>query len=187
MVGRPIRVLHVEDSPGDARLLREALKGGRLAFEIECADTMVGGLERLAAGGWDVVLLDLALPDSSGLESVSRVRAASADVPIVVLTGLEDEALGLAAVQGGADDYLVKGEVKPALGSMIQRSVRHSLERRRLRVQLETRERQQRAAAELERCALDGCELEDLFSRAVETVRQVLGVEYAKVLELSLD
>ncbi|MEK7329506.1 MAG: response regulator, partial [Candidatus Eisenbacteria bacterium] len=82
MVGHPIRVLHVEDSPGDARLLREALKGGRLAFEIECADTMVGGLERLAAGGWDVVLLDLALPDSSGLESVSRVRAARPDVPI---------------------------------------------------------------------------------------------------------
>jgi PAS domain S-box-containing protein len=182
-----IRVLHIEDNPGDARLLKEALGGKGTAFAIELAVTMGDALARLVAGAWDVVLLDLSLPDSTGIESVRRVRSADPEVALVVATGLDDEAVGLEAVLAGADDYIVKGDVKPGSLSLPGRALRHAVERRRLRVQLESRERQQRAAAELGRYALDSRTVDDLLERAVATLREVLGVEYAKVLELSSD
>jgi PAS domain S-box-containing protein len=182
-----IRVLHVEDNPGDARLLEEALDGRGSAFEMQVAVTMKDALARLASGTWDVVLLDLSLPDSTGIDSVRRVRAAAPEVALVVATGLDDEAVGIEAMLAGADDYIVKGDVKPESRSLPGRAIRHSMERRRLRARLEARERQQRAAAELGRYALDGSPVDDLLERSVATLREVLGVEYAKVLELSSD
>ncbi|MBI4492864.1 MAG: EAL domain-containing protein [Chloroflexi bacterium] len=122
-------VLLIEDNRGDAGLVRALLAeapGGPVA--VEWVDRLSPGLQRCAAGGLDAVLLDLSLPDSQGLETVARLRAHSPGVPIVVLTGLEDEALGIQAVQVGAQDYLVKGQVASAA---LVRSLRYALERTR--------------------------------------------------------
>jgi PAS domain S-box-containing protein len=128
MLVERIRVLLIEDNPADTRLIQEMLaeaKNG--ACDLECAERLSAGLERLAAERVDVVLLDLGLPDSQGLGTVQHVRDRAPDVPIVVLTGLDDEALAVQAVKEGAQDYLVKGELR---GNPLIRAVRYAIERK---------------------------------------------------------
>lgn len=98
-------------------------------FEIETAERLASGIERLSHGGIDIVLLDLGLPDSMGLDTLRLARASAPDVTIVVLTGLTDEHVGLQALQEGAQDYQVKYQVN---GPLIIRSMRYSAERKRL-------------------------------------------------------
>ena len=116
----PLRVLLVEDNLGDARLIKETLRdAGSHAFELRHADRLSAALPVLAAREADVLLLDLSLPDAHGLETVTRALAAAPEMPIVVLTGLNDETVAIQAVQAGAQDYLVKGQVEagmPAAG-----------------------------------------------------------------------
>jgi serine phosphatase RsbU (regulator of sigma subunit) len=108
----PIRVLLVEDNPGDARLIHWMLReAGEVRFELAEAGRLGEALARLEAEDFSVVLLDLSLPDSQGLETFRAVRDACPLVPVVVLTGLADETVGARAVQEGAQDYLVKGQV----------------------------------------------------------------------------
>lgn len=130
------RVLLVEDNPGDARLFREALgEGGGVAWEIEYAGLLSSALHRLEQSGVDVVALDLGLPDAQGLEAVERLRARAPEIPIVVLTGLSDEAAAMRAVQEGAQDYLVKGQTaSDRLSTVLQYAVaRKRSERETLR------------------------------------------------------
>jgi two-component system cell cycle response regulator len=135
MSNQPIKVLMIEDSPGDTRLIQEHLTGARVtgtlapAFELVVADRLTAGLARLAAGGIDVVLLDLSLPDSQGLDTFVKVQAQMPDMAVVVLTGLDDEALASQAVQLGAQDYLVKGQIDR---NLLGRAVRYAVERHRL-------------------------------------------------------
>ncbi len=132
----PIRVLLIEDNPGDARLIREMLAdvGGPAAFQLDWRDRLATGMERLADGGVDVVLLDLALPDSGAEDTFTTISGAARSVPIVVLTLLEDDDKAVKAVQGGAQDYLVKAELD---GNFLKQSIRYAIERGRLKVQLE--------------------------------------------------
>ena len=132
---RPIKVLLIEDSPGDARLLREALaEANDAAFGLEFVDRLSTGLRRLSEGEIDLALLDLGLPDSQGLDTLDRVQTEAPDVPIIVLTGTQDEGLGVKAVQIGAQDYLVKGEVDARL---LVRAMRYAIERHRLLAELQ--------------------------------------------------
>ena len=124
----PIKVLLVEDNPGDARLIGEMLSAGDDLFELIHVGDLSAGLERLYAGGIDVILLDLLLPDSRGLATFSKAHVSAPQVPIIVLTGLGDEEVGVQAVREGAQDYLVKGEVD---GHLLVRSVRYAIERKR--------------------------------------------------------
>ena len=111
----PIRVLLVEDNPGDARLIQEFLfEANRGSFEIEVAGKLFEALEALSARTFNVVLLDLSLPDSSGLDTLTRTNADAPQVPIIVLTGLDDDMLAIEAVRRGAQDYLVKGQIRAA-------------------------------------------------------------------------
>ena len=122
-----IAVLLIEDNPGDARLIRELLvDAGGTGFDVDHADRLSTGLARLDEGRIDVVLLDLGLPDSVGLETFACVKAKAPDLPIVVLTGLDDETTGTEAVHEGAQDYLVKGSVDAHL---LSRAVRYAIER----------------------------------------------------------
>jgi Flp pilus assembly CpaE family ATPase len=107
-----VNVLLIEDNPGDARLVEEMLSeesGG--SFSIQWAQALLPGLAQLAAGGIDVVLLDLSLPDSQGLESLGIIHTHAPNVPVVVLTGLDNHDIAQQAVRSGAQDYLVKGEL----------------------------------------------------------------------------
>jgi len=137
----PLRILLVEDNPGDVLLIQETLGDGQGEFELESVERLAAALERLRTGGIHVVLLDLTLPDSAGLGTFTAVRTNAPDVPIVVLTGLSDEALAVATVRDGAQDYLVKGQVD---GNLLGRTIRYAFERNQVRRQLETSERQLR-------------------------------------------
>lgn len=111
-----MRVLLIEDNDDDTRLIVEELAAaGLVPCELAQADCLAKGLQRLSEGGIDAVLLDLSLPDSQGLETIQRVRAHSPDVPVVVLTGMNDVPLAVQAMRAGAQDYLVKGNLRIAL------------------------------------------------------------------------
>ena len=126
---KPLSVLLVEDNAADAALV-EALIDQEApgAFELECVQRLATACERLGHNGVDCVLYDLGLPDASGLQGLSALRAISPGVAVVVLTGDSEVATGIAALQAGAQDYLVKGK---ANGDTIARALRHSIERRR--------------------------------------------------------
>ncbi len=127
---RPLKVLLVESDREYLDELRERLGDVRSApMEIEWAGELSDALARLAQGGIDLVLLDLMLPDSAGVVTFERTYAFAQDVPIVVLTDLDDEGAAMSTVQGGAQDYLLKDEVQPAV---LARAVRHAIERHRL-------------------------------------------------------
>jgi len=122
-----IRTLVVEDSPTDALLLREALTDlPHAEFAITHAERLQDALACLADAEFDVVLLDLGLPDSQGLDTLVRLRGQQSEVPVVVLTGLDDQAVGIRALQAGAQDYLVKAHLQP---SLLGRSLRYAIER----------------------------------------------------------
>jgi len=134
---RAIQVLLIEDSHADARLIQEELaEAGVNAFELERAETLAAGVGRLLEGGIDVALVDLSLPDSYGLDTFLSVWRESPAVPIVVLTGLDDEDVAIQAVQAGAQDYLVKGQ---ADANLLTRAIRYAIERHRLLAQLQQR------------------------------------------------
>ena len=125
----PTRVLLVEDDPTYARVLRGTLLfSGAGLWEVEVCGRLGSALARLATGGVDAVILDMGLPDAEGVAGVQDVCSAFPAVPVLVLTATEDEALGLAAVQAGAQDYLVKGQVET---SLLPRSIRYAIERKR--------------------------------------------------------
>jgi diguanylate cyclase (GGDEF)-like protein len=129
------KVLLIEDNPGDARLIREMLaEEPEAPFALHCAERLAHGLEQLSAGETVLVLLDLSLPDSFGLETFAKVYAHSPTVPIIVLTGNDDQTVALSAVKGGAQDFLVKGRLDREL---LLRSMQYSIERKRYQVQLE--------------------------------------------------
>jgi diguanylate cyclase (GGDEF)-like protein len=123
-----VRVLLVEDNPGDRRLVEEMLRDGRDETVLTPVGRLADAEPEVARGLADLVLLDLSLPDAEGLDGLRRLRAVAPEVPVVVLSGLADERVALAAVQAGAQDYLMKDEVD---GATLGRAIRHALERQR--------------------------------------------------------
>ncbi|KCZ71876.1 PAS/PAC sensor hybrid histidine kinase [Candidatus Methanoperedens nitroreducens] len=125
-----IKILLIEDNPGDARLIKEMLAEAKnISFNLEWRDRLSSGLERLDKGGIDVVLLDFMLPDSRGFDTFNSTKARAHEIPIVILTGLSDETLAVMAVREGAQDYLVKGQVD---SNLLERAIRYAIERKRV-------------------------------------------------------
>jgi len=127
-------VLLIEDDPGDARLVAEVLKqAGNIHFSLETVDTLADGLARLSGQPFDVVLLDLSLPDSSGVSTMDHVLRQTPDQPIIALTGAKDEQLALELSKKGAQDYLVKSEIP---GQVLARSIAYAVERKAAELKL---------------------------------------------------
>jgi len=125
---RHIKVLLIEDNPGDARLIKEMLfEVNTTMFDVECAERLSSGLSCLALEDINVVLLDLGLPDSTGLDTFIKVHDQAPEVPIIMLTGLDDEALSLEGVRMGAQDYLTKSKVD---GDLLVRAIYYAIERK---------------------------------------------------------
>ncbi|HEX9243166.1 MAG TPA: PAS domain S-box protein, partial [Anaeromyxobacter sp.] len=121
-----LRILLVEDNPGDVELVRVALAGERADATLVHVERISEAIERARAGACDVVLLDLSLPDSGGLDGMRRLGAEHPELPVVVLTSLEDDRLASKAVAEGAQDYLVKGLID---GALLVKSIRYAIER----------------------------------------------------------
>jgi DNA-binding NarL/FixJ family response regulator len=134
---KPIKLLLVDDQETDVALTRRMLQknpGNHGDFQIHHCLDLTDTLAFLASKKPDVILLDLGLPESQGLNTLEHVLAAAPNLPIVVLTGLSDEELGVKAVQTGAQDYLVKGQVN--LDGLV-RSLRYAIERKQMVLQLQ--------------------------------------------------
>lgn len=145
-----IRVLLVDDDTEDQRLVKLALRQAtlQLSFEIASATNLAQATELLKNGDYELVILDLGLPDSKGLDTVCEVCKANSEVAIVVLTGLTDEETGLEAIRNGAADYLVKGQ---ALEYTLVRAIRYAMERKRIETSLkQSSQKQQELLKEVE-------------------------------------
>jgi PAS domain S-box-containing protein len=136
-------LLLVEDNPSYSDYISTELAGGLRSFRVTHAGSLAAALPLLAAGGIDVVLLDLALPDSDGIGTLHRVQVAAADVPIVVLSGIRSQQIAAAAVQAGAQDYLVKSEIS---GAVVERVVHYAIDRRAAEMRRRQAEEAQRVA-----------------------------------------
>jgi DNA-binding NarL/FixJ family response regulator len=122
-----IRVLMIDDNPAAINLMQYLLEEEKdVSIRLEGANTLASGIEHLARGGIDVILLDVLLPDSRGFEAFADLRAEVPDVPVIILSGISDEILALKLVRDGAQDYLVKGEVTT---SLLVRTIRCAIER----------------------------------------------------------
>jgi signal transduction histidine kinase/HPt (histidine-containing phosphotransfer) domain-containing protein len=137
-----LNVLVIDDNPSDRRYIRELLSGSRdVVFRLDTAESLAQGLARLAQGGIDVLVTDLGLPDSQGLQTFLRFHQQAPHLPIVVLSDLNDTSVAVQAVHEGAQDYFVKGDLD---GDLVARSLCYAIERKRAACELE----QAREAAE---------------------------------------
>ncbi len=164
---RRIRVLLIEDNPGDARLIELMLRGTDAAtFELRRVERLEEGFRELGNGSVDIVLSDLSLPDSRGLDTFLQLHARAPHVPIIVLSGLNDTTTALNAVHMGAQDYLIKGQVD---GQTLSRAMHYAIERKRMSEQLH------RYAAELRE---KNAQLESDFNMAREIQQIFLPDQY---------
>ena len=160
---RLIRVLHIEDSRTDTELVRAVLRHSPVAeFGVESVATLADGLQRLGEGDddFDVIVLDLHLPDASGLMTFTRVAAAAGPVPIVVCTGSGDDMLGISAVEHGAQDFVVKWNSDPeSLGRTLLYAVQRS-----------------RQLAELQRHLVESADAGDRLAATNAAIREFLAM-----------
>jgi two-component system cell cycle sensor histidine kinase/response regulator CckA len=139
MTGNDLAIGLVEDNPGDARLIQEMLREPPVApYRIQCLSRLSDVLERVGREPFDVLLLDLGLPDSQGLATFERVNQQAPTMPIIIFSGAIDERLAVEAVARGAQDYLVKGQID-SVG--LKRAIRYAIERKRAEQTLLQRER----------------------------------------------
>jgi len=167
-----IQVLLVEDNSGDVRLLQAILaEVTSVDVELVRVERLSQALQSLSKGTFDVVLLDLSLPDSQGLETCIQIHAQVPQVPIVVLTGLDDETLAVGAVQAGAQDYLVKGKVT---GDSLVRSLRYAIERQRTEETLRQQIERERLVTQITQHLRQSLNLGEILNTTVSEVRQFL-------------
>lgn len=126
------RILLIEDDPGHSHLIRQALKKASPEYHVVCVESIANALVQLWSESVDVVITDLSLPDSTGLNSVRMIRQQNATVPIIVLTMLEDGRMEIAALEYGAQDYLPKNQATP---EVLRRSIQHAIQRQQCVVQ----------------------------------------------------
>ncbi|SMO64784.1 hybrid sensor histidine kinase/response regulator [Fodinibius sediminis] len=143
-----IKTLLIEDNPGDARLIEEYLKESFFEFKptLTLADTLEKGMSFLQEKDFDVILLDLSLPDSFGLATFDAIHKTTETVPVIVLTGLDDEKLGIEAVQAGAQDFLKKKDIDAIL---LGRAILYAMQRHQLTLRLEKSQQRLQQAQEL--------------------------------------
>jgi len=133
-----IKILLIEDNKGDARLIQELLKENQdFGYTLDWKENLSAGIQELQKANLDVLLLDLSLPDSQGLETVIKVLSQTPNVPIVVMTGHHDDLLAIKAVSIGAQDYLIKGE---ADAKILGRAIHYAIERHKLVMKLKENE-----------------------------------------------
>jgi len=171
------RVLLVEDNPGDIRLIQTMLEEAKGNYSFESVTTLNEAITRIQVGDIDLILLDLTLPDSFGLETVKHICTAAPMLPIVVITGLEDQALAEKIAQEGAQDYLVKDELN---SSLLGRIIHYAIEKKRSETLIQEYNRRFRSLVEQSR---DGILMSDeygmivIWNRAQEELTGVLASE----------
>ena len=127
-----VKILLFEDNLGDTGLIEEMLEEfADFPYELKNVETLNEGLNLVKERPFDVILTDLGLPDSDGIDTFLDIHARNSRIPIIILTGLNDEKIGIDAVKKGAQDYLVKGQVD---GRLLKRSIQYSLSAKRQKI-----------------------------------------------------
>ncbi|MBI3662327.1 MAG: response regulator [Acidobacteria bacterium] len=177
--------LLVEDNPGDAQLIQELLaEAGGSHLHLEWTGRLSSALERLAGGQIDLLLLDLSLPDSQGFETFARVSACAAHLPIIVITGLEDEEMALRILREGAEDYVLKGQLD---GRLLLRAIRYAMGRKRAAEALRESEQRYRELFENATYGIYRATLDGNFLDVNSTLVRILGYQAREeVLGLNL-
>jgi signal transduction histidine kinase/DNA-binding response OmpR family regulator len=158
-----MRVLLVEDNEDDALLIREAMC--ETSVEIERAERLSAALKQLADGSFDAVLLDLSLPDANGLDNIGRVRSGAPGIPIVVLTGLNDEETAVKALEQGAQDFLIKGHVD---GHLLTRALRYAMQRYKAEESLKERNRELLVLRKISETILGSLDLRSVLEKILD-------------------
>lgn len=173
MKNPPIKVLLIDDNPGEALLFKTLLNRiGSDGFILVHEDSLAAGLEHLRTYDLDVVLLDLNLPDSQGFQTVKEVKTRFDHLPIILLTGLDDQSLALHAVRDGAQDYILKQHVD---GYLLNRSIRYAIERQRSEEALAWRNKELTLLHEFSERVGQSLELAEVLDRALE---ELLSLEF---------
>lgn len=183
MNNETINVLMIEDNPAEISWMQEMfIEATGASFNlVHSARRLSEGMEWLTRGDIDVVLLDLMLPDSQGLSTFDHVRAGAPRVPIIVLSGMNDESLALKAVRKGAQDYLVKGQVS---SSLLSRSIRYAIERNRTEEALKRRAAQLALLNDISGRIVSVLDWESVLERAVSMVQETFGYYNVAILTL---
>jgi PAS domain S-box-containing protein len=180
----PTPLLLVEDNPADADRLREMLEeANEQQWQITQAKSLRIALDSLQNASFDVILLNLTLPDSKGLNTLAQMREAAPELPIVVLTGTDDQELALQAVARGAQDYLVKGKMT---SEVLVRVIRYAIERGRILQQLQAEILERQRSEQTLRLIVEGTASvtgEDFFRSLVRCLAEALKVRYAFISE----
>ena len=162
MTSRQIHALLIEDDPDDILLLKESLADISMGkIKLDYVDRLSRGLIQLSGQSYDVILLDLNLPDSRGLDTLNTIIKRFPKIPVVVLSGLADDAITVEAVRRGAQDYLVKGEIS---GPLVMRVVRYAIERKQVEAVLRASEARYRTLVET---SPNGITLADLEGKLI--------------------
>jgi PAS domain S-box-containing protein len=176
MTSQQIRALLIEDDPDDILLLKESLADVGLGkIKLDCTDRLSRGLIQLSGQTYDVVLLDLNLPDSRGLDTLNTTIKSFPRLPVVVLSGLADDAITIEAVRRGAQDYLVKGDIS---GPLVMRVVRYAIERKQVEAVLRASEARYRTLVETSPNGITLADLEGKLLFCNQQAASLLG--YAK-------
>jgi len=187
MADKPIQVLLIEDNEGEVRLIEEMLSDvGNIFFILNRANRLYLGLEYIKARHpLDVILLNLMLPDSQGLDTLHRIHEIIVDIPIVILTDLDDKTVAIQAVREGAQDYLVKGHVDSGL---LERALRYALERKRTETDLNmSLEKLRRITDQIIMIVIRTVDLKDPYTAGHQKRVSDLACSIAKCMELSGD
>ncbi len=166
-----LKILIVEDNPGDVIIIRELLKSSGLSFTLTNASTLKESISLLHKSWFDVILLDLGLPDSSGLETLKEFLHFEFTPPVVVMTGLDDEDTALASLREGAQDYLVKNR----LGSEnILRSIKYSIERKKVENLQKKNSHQLSILSETTAALYEGDDIQSIYTLICKSIRQLI-------------
>ncbi|MHC4519966.1 MAG: PAS domain S-box protein, partial [Planctomycetota bacterium] len=180
-----LRLLLVEDDIVDRKMLERLLAQSSLkAYDVDYAECLSMAIDMLRECSFDVVLLDLGLPDSGGMESVIGLRACAPNVPIIVLSGLDDERTATSAVQKGVQDYLIKGEVDSTL---LVRAIRYALERKRAERQLQGAEQRYRMIFDNSAVAIMMVDMEKRLVSWNKFTERLLGMAYDDLMGKSVE
>jgi putative two-component system response regulator len=181
-----IKALVIEDNPDDVRLIKEMFREyGIDTIDLRFGGSLEEGMRLLESSKFDVILIDLGLPDSQGLETLQAVRTKYPEMPAVVLTGHADESTGIEAVRCGAQDYLIKGHVN---GHTLYSSIGYAIEREKLENQLQdTAERLRRIVNGTVDALVKMAEIRDMYNVGQQHRVAVLSCAIGAELDLSAE
>jgi signal transduction histidine kinase/DNA-binding NarL/FixJ family response regulator len=179
----PTKILLVEDKPGDVVLLREMLgqiNSHTAEFALAEATRLASAIKHLQESAFDIVLLDLSLPDSQGIATLARVKDTRPNVPIVVLTGYDDDSIATKALRQGAQDYLVKGQIDRR---MLLRAIRYAIERKKSDAEIHRQLERQRILNDIHSAVASTLDLESVMNILLEKVGQIFP-QYSSMVHL---